>query len=227
MDGRGRGWRLDTVKPLKSLFQALCHIRYWTRWQPEHRPRLHERQTQVARLDHPVRNLGAGTEATLVSHPPSLVPMTLLSGGQTGVDRAALDAATEVGAPTGGWCPARRWAEDGPIPARYRLRETASADPAERTRLNVRDADAVLILAPGPLTGGTRLTADVARDLRRPLLLLDPRTADPEDAADWCRQHRVAFLDVAGPRESECPGIYAEARAFVTQMLRCIARLQA
>ena len=145
--------------------------------------------------------------------------LRILSGGQTGVDRAALDAALAAGVPVGGWCPAGRWAEDGPIPARYPLRETASGDPAERTRLNVRDADAVLILAAEPLAGGTRLTAEIARELERPLLVLDPLADAPEDAVRWLRQRRVGVLDVAGPRESEAPGIYAAARGFLATVL--------
>ena len=72
--------------------------------------------------------------------------MEIVSGGQTGVDRAALDAALALGMRCGGWCPAGRWAEDGPIDPRYPLRETPSGDPAQRTEWNVRDSDATLIL---------------------------------------------------------------------------------
>lgn len=137
------------------------------------------------------------------------------SGGQTGVDRAALDAARAAGLPTRGWCPAGRWAEDGPIPTRYPLRETPTADPAERTRRNVHDADATLVLARGPLAGGTALTAATARALGRPLLVVDlDRAPDPEAVRRWLRAHGVRDLNVAGPRESEAPGIYAAARTF-------------
>jgi hypothetical protein len=85
------------------------------------------------------------------------------------VDRAALDVAMERGMAAGGWCPAGRWAEDGPIPPAYPLRETPSADPAQRTEWNVRDSHGILLLATRAASPGTGLTADTARRLGRPL----------------------------------------------------------
>lgn len=96
--------------------------------------------------------------------PPGIV---IVSGGQTGVDRAALDVVMERGMPCGGWCPAGRQAEDGPIDPRYPLRETPSADPAERMEWNVRDFDGTLLLVTAAHSPGTELTQDVARRLRR------------------------------------------------------------
>lgn len=150
----------------------------------------------------------------------SLPPLRVVSGGQTGVDRAALDAALAAGVAVGGWCPAGRWAEDGPIPRRYPLVEAAGADPAERTRLNVRDSDATLVLSPDPPAGGTALTVRLARDLGRPLRVADPGRDSPGDVAGWVEAlGRPLVLNVAGPRESEAPGIYRTARAWLSALL--------
>lgn len=150
-------------------------------------------------------------------------PLRIHSGGQTGVDRGALDAALAEGVAVGGWCPHGRRAEDGPIPARYPLRETPTAVYAERTAWNVRDADATLILTHGTPTGGTATTIDVARELAKPLRVVDLTEADAvEPVAEWVRANDVAVLNVAGPRESTAPGIHAEAVRFVTNLLHLL-----
>ncbi|CAN5122834.1 putative molybdenum carrier protein [soil metagenome] len=144
----------------------------------------------------------------------------IVSGGQTGVDRAALDVAAELGLRRGGWCPAGRWAEDGPIDPRYPLRETGSPDPAERTLRNVRDTDATLVLSAGPPRGGTALAVAEARRRGKPLLRVDPREAAAvADARVWLARHQVRSLNVAGPRASEAPGAYAAAAAFLRRLL--------
>src|SRR5262249_12024578 len=97
----------------------------------------------------------------------------LVSGGQSGVDRAALDIALELGIPCGGWCPKGRKAEDGAIPERYPLTETTSGDYRQRTRWNVRDSDGTLILAWGEPTEGTLLTLTACRDAGKPHLVID------------------------------------------------------
>jgi hypothetical protein len=148
--------------------------------------------------------------------------LTILSGGQTGVDRGALQAALDAGVPCGGWCPRGRRSEDGPIPARFPLRETESAAYAERTRLNVRDSDGTLLLDFGKLRGGSALTAQTATDQRKPLLILEVGKRTPEEALDDVRefllQHGVGALNVAGPRESEAPGAERWARELVSNL---------
>jgi hypothetical protein len=145
--------------------------------------------------------------------------MKIVSGGQTGVDRAALDVAIGLGLACGGWCPKGRKAEDGPIPDDYPLKETKSADYAERTRLNVCDSDATLVLTRGTPTGGTALTLTFAEKLGRPSLVIDLAADDGDgDVArvqDWITEAGIATLNLAGPRESNHPGIHDEAQRFL------------
>ena len=146
--------------------------------------------------------------------------LRIQSGGQTGVDRAALDAALAAGVAVGGWCPRGRRAEGGPIPPRYPLRETPTPAYAERTAYNVHDADATLVLTRGTPTGGTAFTVDLALELGKPLLIVDlAATNDAAPVAAWLRANDVAVLNVAGPRESTAPGVYADARRFVADVL--------
>lgn len=144
----------------------------------------------------------------------------IISGGQTGVDRAALDVAMAHGLACGGWVPRGRRAEDGRVPASYPLRETPGFAYVERTRLNVRDADATLILTRGNPVGGTALTVDVATRLRRPHVVVDLESGlDAMASRAWLTALRVRVLNVAGPRESGAPGIYAQARDFLDALL--------
>jgi len=150
--------------------------------------------------------------------------LKVVSGGQTGVDRAALDAARALGLPCGGWCPRDRRAEDGLIAAIYPLVATPSTDYAQRTRWNVRDSDGTLVLTRGRVEGGTAFTVAVARRRRRPLLVVDLATEpDPVEADRWVREAGIGVLNVAGPRESQRPGIGAEARAFLERLFRLTA----
>lgn len=144
----------------------------------------------------------------------------LVSGGQTGVDRAALDVALASCMPCGGWCPKGRLAEDGPIPARYPLSETPSGELAQRTEWNVRDSDATLVLVRGPARGGTRATLDFAKALGRPHLTVGLGRA-PNFAATlaWLGRHSACVLNIAGPRESESPGIYRATRSYLEALL--------
>ncbi len=141
---------------------------------------------------------------------------TIVSGGQTGVDRAALEAARDLGLACGGWCPRGRRAEDGAIDARYPLRETPSEDYAQRTEWNVRDSDGTLVITRGRPAGGTALTVAVARRLRKPLLVVDLEDPGPaRSVRDWADRLGIGTLNVAGPRESQQPGIEAEARQLL------------
>ncbi|MAG58292.1 MAG: molybdenum cofactor carrier [Planctomycetes bacterium] len=145
----------------------------------------------------------------------------VISGGQTGVDRGALDAAIAASFPHGGMCPRERRAEDGPIPERYDLTESGSPEYPIRTERNVADADATLILTVGAPTGGTRLTVSIARRLARPLRIVD-LDEDGEAAADvvaWIHETGIGILNVAGPRESGVPGIAERAEAFMSDVL--------
>jgi hypothetical protein len=146
----------------------------------------------------------------------------IISGGQTGVDRAALDVARNLGIPHGGWCPKGRLAEDGAIDASYPLEETPSAAYEQRTMWNVRDADATLIITSRtPLTGGTRYTKSVAEGLRRPHLVVTlEQQGSLAITAEWLRRHDVRVLNVAGPRASGQPGIYREASAYLHGLLQ-------
>jgi hypothetical protein len=144
----------------------------------------------------------------------------IVSGGQTGVDRAALDVALELGIPCGGWCPRGRRAEDGPIPDRYPLEETPSEEYPPRTAMNVRDSDGTLILTRGEPDRGTALTLRLAQECGRPHLVIDlAGAADSGAVRAWVKALCVGVLNVAGPRESSRPGIYDEAARFLRAAL--------
>lgn len=144
----------------------------------------------------------------------------IVSGGQTGVDRGALDAAIEFGLEHGGWCPRGRRAEDGTIPSRYELVETDSIDYQVRTEQNVIDSDGTLILYREQLLGGTLLTYRLARRHRKPCMRVDASGGvDLPAVVRWLRSHRIEVLNVAGPRESSVPGISEVAFSLVMSLL--------
>lgn len=149
----------------------------------------------------------------------------IISGGQTGVDRAALDVALALGIPCGGWCPKGRRAEDGAIPDHYPLDETDSSRYPLRTELNVRAADATLILTRGEPDRGTALTRDLAKRFKKPFFIVDlDKPAKPAEVAQWLRDKDIGTLNVAGPRQSSAPGIHEQATAFLRKLLRRAAR---
>ena len=152
--------------------------------------------------------------------------ISIVSGGQTGVDRGALDAALQAGVPCDGWCPADGMAEDGVIAARYGLKPLPEGGYAERTRRNVQDSDATLILYFGELEGGTALTAACSEALGRPLLLVDALAMNPSQAArrarDFVVRHAVQRLNVAGPRASKTPAAHDFACRTISRLLESL-----
>lgn len=150
----------------------------------------------------------------------------IISGGQTGVDRGALDAALGASFPCGGWCPAGRKAEDGPIPDRYPLQEQPGADFLKRTRRNVVDSDGTLVISFDALTGGTLKTVRYCEHLGKPVLVVDGLRLNAEDAAgqaaEFVRASSIKVLNVAGPRESK----HAGAKAYAEQVARRLLSLR-
>jgi hypothetical protein len=145
--------------------------------------------------------------------------MKIISGGQTGVDRAALDVALKLGLPHGGWCPKKRKAEDGPIPSFYFLRETESEDYSERTKKNIADSDGTLILVCGDInkvSDGTILTKNEVSSKNKPNLIFDLLGADNESVViNWIIENKIKILNIAGPRETQTPGIYKLSLSFL------------
>jgi len=135
----------------------------------------------------------------------------IISGGQTGADRAALDFALAHAIPHGGWCPRGRRAEDGPLAERYQLAETPDTEYAQRTEWNVRDADATVIFSvASALAGGSQQTAEFARRWEKACLHLAREREGAEAAgvlSEFLAAHQVRTLNVAGPRQSEEPEV--------------------
>jgi hypothetical protein len=135
----------------------------------------------------------------------------IISGGQTGADRAALDFAIEHGIPHGGWCPKDRKAEDGSIAWHYQLKETPSSEYAQRTEWNVRDSDGTVIFSFGAtLTGGPKKTADFAKKHGKPCLHVSAHLHGdraPDVLRKFVEDHRIKVLNVAGPRASKEPTV--------------------
>jgi hypothetical protein len=144
----------------------------------------------------------------------------IVSGGQTGVDRAALDVAIALNLPCGGWCPRGRRAEDGRIPKRYPLEETASPSYASRTIQNVIDSDGTLVLTVGTIRGGTLMTKNAAQKRKKPHLVVDlKQPAEIKAVVDWMKDNEIRVLNVAGPRASQAPEAYDLAVRFLLKLL--------
>jgi Circularly permutated YpsA SLOG family len=148
----------------------------------------------------------------------------IVSGGQTGVDRAALDVALKHGIECGGWCPAGRLDESGKIPDHYPIRELPGGGFTERTLHNVKDSDGTVVIYPGELRGGSEQTVRFCVELQRPYQLIDASKITAEDAAnlitDFLRAKKISILNVAGPRQSEWPEGYNYAFLALSAFLK-------
>ena len=152
--------------------------------------------------------------------------MKIISGGQTGVDRAALDAALRHGIESGGWCPTGRLDESGRIPDRYPVKELENGGSTKRTLQNVKDSDGTIIIYPGKLSGGTEQTLHFCVEQRRPHELIDASNISTEKAAqliaDFVCENNIEILNVAGPRQSEWPEGYGYAAQVLDIFLNSI-----
>ena len=152
------------------------------------------------------------------------LPITrIISGGQTGVDRAALDVAIELGIQHGGWVPRGRTAEDSVLSKQYEVKETPCDDVAQRTEWNVRDSDATVIISQGSLVGGSDLTRRKAIEYKKPVIHVDLALLSIPDAAelimDWLSSIQCLTLNVAGQRQSESKEIYHLAKTLLKAVL--------
>ena len=154
----------------------------------------------------------------------------IISGGQTGADRAALDFALENNFETGGWIPKNRLAEDGRIPENYpNLRETETENPAERTELNVQDSDATMIFSHGDLKGGSKLTLEMCDKHAKPCLHVNFEKNDFAQAVKKAQQFIIfsncQTLNIAGARTSEDVRIYEKTKDFLNQLFKTFNNL--
>ena len=144
----------------------------------------------------------------------------VISGGQSGVDRAALEAALAASLAIGGWCPRGRWAEDGKIDLRYPLRPAPLTRPCCRTLLNLRDSDGTLVLVRSRPKGGTALTMK-ALGYSRPRIVVDPTMANSlRRTRWWLIRNQISCLNIGGPRASEDPKIYNLALHFLDELFQ-------
>jgi hypothetical protein len=154
----------------------------------------------------------------------------VVSGGQTGVDRAGLDAALKAGIPVGGYCPKGRMEEDGIIPEKYPLEETPSTSYSARTEKNVVCSDGTLILNKGPLSGGTKYTLEYALKHIKPYLIIQldaVKLIEPIGVIRWIEGQQIKTLNVAGPGESKyTEGIYNEAYSYLSKVFSMLIEAQ-
>ncbi len=149
---------------------------------------------------------------------------TIVSGGQTGADQGALEAALQLNHPCGGWCPKGRLSETGPIPDKYPVQEHPSERYDVRTEANVKDSDGSLVFTYDQPTGGTAFTIEVAQKLGKPIFIFDlefdPLNVNVQEIWDWGSENDIRILNVAGPRESKAPGTHNLVKGIVLEILR-------
>lgn len=160
-------------------------------------------------------------EGQSIAEPTCFDRLRVVTGGQAGVDRAALDVAKEMGLPVGGWCPKGRLAEDGPIATRYPLQECGSPLPKVRTELNVIDSDGTLVLNLGKPKDGTPLTVTLAKKHKRPVLVieLDDESIDVAAFRRWIADNKIKTLNIGGPRETHRAGYVYKRASEVLKLL--------
>ena len=157
------------------------------------------------------------------------IKLRIITGGQTGIDRVALDAAIEVGLEHGGWCPKGRLAEDGVIPGKYKLTETSSRRYSVRTEKNVEESDGTLILFGEKIGGGTALTVRLAVKHCKPCLKLnfgglfvEQFESELDQTQRWIKEHSIQTLNIAGPRKSSSPELSAQVYPFLIALFGSI-----
>ncbi len=145
--------------------------------------------------------------------------LKIISGGQAGVDRAALDFSIQHQINCGGWCPKNRWAEDGKIDLKYPLTENQEMEPIYRTIKNIEISDGTLLLHKGSMDSGSIQTLKHARNTKSPILCIDiSKRCSPDKIRNWMQKNEIRTLNIAGPRESNCPGIYKLTLDFLARI---------
>lgn len=143
----------------------------------------------------------------------------IISGGQTGADRAALDVAMKFNIEHGGWIPKGRRTEEGALPAQYQLIEMGTEDYRERTKKNIINSHGTLIISRGELTGGSKLTQSYAKVIGRPNCYIDLLNQEEFEAGiiikSFIMENQIKILNVAGPRLSHCPSIYQDVKTIL------------
>ncbi len=176
----------------------------------------------TAPSSHPSDTSAPSPSCNPVTSVRRVFPRKIISGGQTGADRAGLDFALEIGLAHGGYCPKGRIAEDGRIPEKYLLTEHKSSRYPERTRANVEAADLTVVFSKQPLSRGSQFTVDCCRRAHKPFLVLSHFPAFEADASEL-RHQLAAFngiLNVAGSRESSCPGMHSHVMSVLRQVIQ-------